>query len=109
MIGIKVNGWSKRMDFFIGRRNYVSLAKYLDFYVFDECSRNVKICDVIIDMGALWRLHFRLFIRVLSSIKMKFVQVLVKLMTNIFNSFLALLRRLITSSRSFYNFDKMAV
>ena len=40
---------------------------------------------------------------------MRFSQILVKLQANLFNLFLALLRRLETSSWSFYNFDKMAL
>ena len=65
-----------------------------------------------------FRLHFRwhfqsytfhCFFRILGSIKIKFVQKIVQLMTNNPNLFLALLWTLETSSRPFNDFDKMVV
>ena len=47
------------------------------------------------------------FFRILGSIKKKIGQILVQLMTNNSNFFVTLLQRLQTSSRLFYDFDKM--
>ena len=49
------------------------------------------------------------FIWILSTIKIKFGQIIVCCMTNISNMFLAECWRLETSSRLFYNFIKMAI
>ena len=48
------------MNFFIWRKN-VSFSRYLVFCVFIK-STNFKICDVIIDIAAWWKLHFCLFL-----------------------------------------------
>ena len=45
----------------------------------------------------------------LNPIKMKFGEILVCLITNMFNMFLAQCWRLGTRSRSYYNFNEMAI
>ena len=52
---------------------------------------------------------FDCLFRILRSIKMKFGQILVQLMTNIFSLFLTLLWRLETSPKSFYGFSEMTI
>ena len=93
------------MNFFIQRENNVSFSWYLDFHIFHE-SRNFKICQVIININPY---TFDYFFRVPVSIKINIGHILVKFMTNISNLFLPQLWRLETSSRPFYNFDKIAV
>ena len=53
--------------------------------------------------------NFMYFFRVLDSIKINFGQILVQLLTNILNLFLALLWILESSSRTFYYFHKMVI
>ena len=48
------------MNFFIWWKN-VCFSKYLDFSVFVKCT-NFKICDVIMNITAKWKLHFCLFL-----------------------------------------------
>ena len=51
-------------------------------------STDFKIYDVIIDIASYWRLHFCLFFWIVSTIKMKFGQILMQCMANISNLFL---------------------
>ena len=74
------------MIFFIGRK-HVSFSRYLHNESFT----------------------YAYFFWILSTIKMKFGQILVYCMTNISNIFLAQCWRLETSSRPFYDFIKMAI
>ena len=78
------------MNFFIWRKNHVSFSRYLDFCIFVKTT-DFKICDVF------W---------IVSTIKMKFGQILVCCMTNISNMFLTPCWRLETSCRPFYGFIK---
>ena len=43
------------MDFFIWRRNYVSVTRCLEFFVFDKCRNFKKSMMLSIDMRALWK------------------------------------------------------
>ena len=52
----------------------------------------------------IWKLHFSLFLWILNTIKMKFGQILLYLITNISNIFLSQCWRLETSSMLFYYF-----
>ena len=70
------------MNFFIWRKNNVSFLRYLDFCVYVK-STNFQICDVIIGIATKWKL--RLWI--LSTIKMKFGQILLFCRTHISNMF----------------------
>ena len=78
--------------FFIWRKNSVLFSRYLDFSVVVK-STNCKICDVTIDM----------------RIKMKFGLILVYLITNISNLFLAQCWGQETNFRPFYDFNEMAI
>ena len=52
--------------------------------IFFNESTNSKICGVIVDITAHEKLRIRFFLfRVLDTIKMRFVQILVQLVTNI--------------------------
>ena len=48
------------INFFIRRKNDVLFSRYLDFCVFMK-SIDLKICDVIIGIATLWKLHLCLF------------------------------------------------
>ena len=97
------------MSFFIWRKD-VLFSRYLDFRVFVKFT-NFKVCDVITDIAAWWKLHFCLFLWILSTIKRKFGQIIVYLTINknIYNMFLAQCWRLETSSRPFYDFNEMTI
>ena len=84
------------MNFFIQRKN-ISVSRYLNSWVFVK-STDCKICDIILGIAY--------FFWVLSSIKMKFGQVLVCCMKNICNMFLAQCWRLETSSAPFMSLLK---
>ena len=72
-------------------------------------STNFKICDVIIGIAALWKLHLCYFFWILSTIKMNFGQILVYLIANISNKFLAQCWRLGTSSSPVYDFSELII
>ena len=87
------------MIFFIWMENNISLSRHWDFRVFDK-STTFKICDVIREVAAHSRLHFRLFFwNPFGIIQLKFGPVLVQLIPPFW--------RLETSSRSIFN--EMAV
>ena len=97
------------MNFFIWRKKNVSLSRYWDFCVFVKPA-GFKICDVIMSIAALMYCYtYAYFFWILSSIKMKFCQILVCCMTNNSNMFLAECWRLKASSRLFYGFNKMTI
>ena len=95
------------MIFFIWRKN-VLFSRYLDFCIFVK-STDFKICDVIIDITTQWKLHLCLYFWILSTIKMKFDQIVLCCMRNISNMFLARCWTLETSSRPFYDFTRMPI
>ena len=68
-----------------------------------------KICDVIIKLRHNTIYTYGYFFWILSTIKMKFGQILLCCMINISSMFLAECWRLGTSSRFFYDFIKMAI
>ena len=70
---------------------------------------NVKIFNVIIDIIEYEKIQFQLLFMILGGIKMKFHQKLVQLRKIISKLLLTLSRRLETSSRLFYNFNKMTI
>ena len=76
------------MDFFNWKQNNDSLSRYLDFCVFMK-STYFKICDVIIGIMEV-TLMLISFSILLSTIKIKFDQILVCCITNIYNTFLRL-------------------
>ena len=51
----------KLMTFFIWRKSNVSFSRYLHFCVFVK-STDFKICDVIVGIAKLWKLHLYLFL-----------------------------------------------
>ena len=79
------------------RLNNVSCSRYLDFCVFVN-STDFKVCDVIIDNRNYTCSYF---LWILSTIKIKFSQLLPCCLTNICNVILARCWRLETNSRSF--------
>ena len=87
------------MNLFIWRKNDASLSKYLDFCFCEICKfqnlwRHHRHCCIM-------KVAVMLFFWILSTIKMKFGQILVCSMTNISNMFLAQCCRLEASSRPF--------
>ena len=94
------------MNFFIWRKNNFSFSRCLDFCIFGK-STNLKICGVIIDIFGSYT--FAYFFWVLSTIKMKFGQILVYLIANISDIFFAHCWRLENSSTPFYDFNEMAI
>ena len=70
------------MNFFIWKKYDVLFSRYLDFCVFHE-STNFKIFDIVIDRSYT----FDYFLKILHSIKIKFGQTIVQLMTDTFNLF----------------------
>ena len=87
--------------------NNVSFSQYLHFVFL--MNPNVKIFNVIIDIIEYEKIQFQLLFMILGGIKMKFHQKLVQLRTIISKLLLTLSRRLETSSRLFYNFNKMTI
>ena len=87
--------------------NNVSFSQYLHFVFL--MNPNVKIFNVIIDIIEYEKIQFQLLFMTLGGIKMKFHQKLVQLQTIISTLFLTLSRRLETSSRLFYDFNKMTI
>ena len=82
--------------------------RYLDFHFFVK-PVGFQICDVIIGIATKWKLLLCLFFGILSTIKMKFGQILVYYKTNISNMFVAQCWRLETSSKPFYDFIEMII
>ena len=68
-----------------------------------------KICDATQTKLHIRSYNFNCFFIILGSIKIKFAQILMQIMTNISKLFLAVLRRQRTSSKPFYDFDKMVI
>ena len=83
----------------------LAISRFLCFCeIYRFQSRSVTSSYALLDNGNYTYAYFFL---ILSTIKMKFGQVLVCCMTNISNMFLVLCQRLETSSRPFYEFIKM--
>ena len=89
-------------------KSNVSFSRYLDFCASVKLI-DFKICDVIIGIASWWNLHMLISFRFLSTIKMKFGEILVSCMRSISEMFLGQCWRLETSSRSFYDFIKMKI
>ena len=96
------------MNFFIWRKNNISFLRYWDFCVFvkAQISKSVTPSQALLDNRSYTYVYF---FWILSTIKMKFGQILVCYMTNISNIFLAECWRLETSSRLFSDFIKMTI
>ena len=90
------------MNFFIWRKNNVLFSSYQDFCVFVKPA-DFKLCDVITSYT------YAYFFWILSSIKMKFGQILVCCMKNLSNMFSTECWRLETSSRLFCDFIRKAI
>ena len=95
------------MNFFIWWKN-VSFSRYRDFYVFVKFT-NFKICDVTISIATYWRLHLCFFLLNPKYYRNEIWSIRVCCMINISNMFLAQCWRMETSSRPFYDFNKMTI
>ena len=87
--------------FSIWTKNSVSFSRYLSFCIF--------VCVIISSCIYHKKLHLCYFFWILSTIKMKFCQILVCCVANISNVFLAECWRLETSCRLFHDFIKMTI
>ena len=79
--------------FYFKKKNSFSFSRYLDFCVLGEFTI-FKICDVMVDIAAyilVKSYSSGCFIRIIRSISVKFAQILVELIADIFNLFLVLL------------------
>ena len=93
--------------FFYSKKNKISFLRYLDFEVFVK-STNSKFCDAIIDVTAYEKLHFWLFLlnhwhyqnEIWSNVNAAY--------DGFFYNVLSSILKTETSSRPFYNFNKIA-
>ena len=83
-------------------------SRYLDFCDFVK-STDFKICDIMIGITSGGISTSAYFVWILSTLKNKFGQILVRCKTNVSNMFLAQDWRLETSSRVFYDFIKIII
>ena len=105
---LPIGQWNMKMnEFSYFLFNNVSFSQYLHFVFL--MNPNVKIFNVIIDIIEYEKIQFQLLFMILGGIKMKFHQKLVQLRKIISKLLLTLSRRLETSSRLFYNFNKMTI
>ena len=85
-------------------------SQNVEFHAFCK-STNFNFCGIIMSFAVLFdKIYtFDYFFRILGSIKIKLGQILLQLMANIFNSFLAPLWRLEISFKPFYGFDNVVL
>ena len=107
MSWVEVGAWFSNTYFFNLKKNIIWFSRYLEFCAFVK-STDFKICGVIIGIASSGISTYAYFFLILSTLKKKFVQMLVCCKTNISNMFLALDWKLETSSRLFY-FIKMTI
>ena len=97
------------MILFIWRKNNASFLRYLDFcgfFLYPQVSKSLTSSLALLPNGSY---TYTYFFWILSTIYMKFGQILVCCMTNISNMFLAQNWRLKTSSSHFHDFIKLTI